>query len=227
MEKLARKVEEQMNVALLILEKAQQAVRGYDSELSAMENVAGDEIAIAKLNSLGQSSALAGYLGPLRNLIRYDNRYSKAIAAVGRDWLNAVIVKDIQSLLRVSETARKLKISRLTTVPLSEVGEIPAIQKPNFPGVLFYVTDVIECDPNLKNLVSFVFGDSAIVDSAKSAFMIARRGFRAVTLSGDVFEPDVLAFETGYAKKYSQITELLNQQAGYEGIRSALNTLHS
>ena len=227
MEKLARKVEEQMNVALLILEKAQQAVRGYDSELSAMENVAGDEIAIAKLNSLGQSSALAGYLGPLRNLIRYDNSYSEAIAAVGRDWLNAVIVKDIQSLLRVSETARKLKISRLTTVPLSEVGEIPAAQKPNFPGVMFYVTDVIECDPNLKNLVSFVFGDSVIVDSARTAFMIARRGFRAVTLSGDVFEPDVLAFETGYAKKYSQITELLNQQAGYEGIRSALNTLHN
>ncbi len=179
------------------------------------------------MNSLGQSSALAGYLGPLRNLIKYDNSYSEAIAAVGRDWLNAVIVKDIQSLLRVSETARKLKISRLTTVPLSEVGDIPAAQKPNFPGVLFYVTDIIECDPSLKNLVSFVFGDSVIVDSARTAFVIARRGFRAVTLSGDVFEPDVLAFETGYAKKYSQITDLLNQQAGYEGIRSALNTLHS
>ena len=92
---------------------------------------------------------------------------------MGRDRLNAVIVKDIQSLLRVSQTARKLKISRLTTVPLSEVGEFPAVQKPNFPGVMFYVTDVIECDPNLKNLISFVFGDSVIVDSAKTAFMIA------------------------------------------------------
>ncbi len=49
MEKLARKVEEQMNVALLILEKAQQAVRGYDSELSAMENVAGDEMSYCKV----------------------------------------------------------------------------------------------------------------------------------------------------------------------------------
>ena len=61
MEKVGRRVEEQSNVALLILEKAQEAVRSYDSELFAMENVAGDEMAIAKLNSSGQSSALAGY----------------------------------------------------------------------------------------------------------------------------------------------------------------------
>ena len=72
MEKLSKRVEEQLNIALMILERAQEAVRGYDSEMSAMENVAGDEIAISKLNSLGQSSALHGYFGPLRNLIRFN-----------------------------------------------------------------------------------------------------------------------------------------------------------
>ncbi|MDG6923914.1 MAG: chromosome segregation protein SMC, partial [Nitrososphaerota archaeon] len=224
MEKLSRRVEEQMNIALLILEKAQEAVRGYDSELSAIENVAGDEIAIAKLNSLGES-ALSGYYGPLRNLISFDNAYSQAIAAIGRDWLNAVIVKDVQSLLKVSEAARKLKISRFTTVPLSEVGEITVSQKSGIPGIIAHATEVIKCEPALTGLVNFVFGDSVIVDSPKSAFMVAKNGFRAVTLSGDVFEPDVLAFQTGYAKKYSQVAELLNQQAGYEGIRDALTAL--
>ena len=165
--------------------------------------------------------------GPLRNLIRFNENYAQAIAATGRDWLNAIIVEDVQSLLKVSETARRLKISRLTTVPLSEVGEIPACQKPNSPGVMFCVTDVIECDPNLRSLINFVFGDSVIVDSPKHAFMIARKGFRAVTLAGDVFEPDILAFATGYSKKYTQLAELLNQQAGYQGIKDVLGALHT
>ncbi|HVB12611.1 MAG TPA: chromosome segregation SMC family protein [Nitrososphaerales archaeon] len=227
MDKLSKRVEEQLNIALMILEKAQEAVRGYDSEMTALENVAGDEIAIAKLNSLGQSSALQGYYGPLRNLIRFSDDYSKAIAAIGRDWLNAIIVKDVQSLLKVSQAAKKLRISRLTTVPLSEVGEIASHQEPKSPGVVRYVTDVIECDPGLKSLINFVFGDSVIVDSPKSAFMIARKGFRAVTLAGDVFEPDILAFETGYSAKYTQLAELLNQQAGYEGIKDVLGSLRT
>ncbi|MGI0092413.1 MAG: hypothetical protein ACREBS_11965, partial [Nitrososphaerales archaeon] len=227
MEKLGRRVEEQLNVALLILEKAQEAVRSYDSELSAMENVAGEEIAIARLNNLGQSSALAGYYGPLRSLIKYDQAYSQAIAAIGRDWLNAVMVKDVPSLLRVSQAAKKLKIPRLTTVPLSEVGEIPPPQKHNvLPGVLGFVSDIIYCEQPLRGVVNFVFGDSVIVDSPKNAFVLARRGFRAVTLQGDVFEPDLLAFETGYSKKYSQIAELLAQQQSYEGIRKTLGALH-
>ncbi len=226
MEKLGRRVEDQLSLALLILEKAQEAVRDYDSELSAMENIAGDEIAITKLNSLGQSSALAGYYGPLRNLIKFDSEYARAIAAIGRDWLNAIVVKDVQALLKVTEAARKLKISRLTTIPLSEVGKIAPSERPSVPGLVNYVSDAIECDLKLKSLVNFVFGDAVIADSPKSAFMIARKGFRAVTMNGDCFEPDVLAFEIGYAKKYSQVAELLNQQAGYEGIRRALGTLH-
>jgi chromosome segregation protein len=226
MERLGRRVEEQLNVALTILEKAQEAVRSYDSELSAMENVAADEIAIAKLSSLDHSNKLEGYFGPLRNLVKFNQDYGHAIAAIGRDWLNAIVVRDIPSLLKVGEAAKRLKISRLTTVPLSEIGDIPVGATPNIPGALFYVTDVITCDPSLKNLINFVFGDSIIVDSPKNAFLVARRGFRAVTMAGDVFEPDVLAFETGYAKKYSQIAELLSQQVGYEGVRNILISLH-
>ena len=100
----------------------------------------------------------------------------------------------------MSETARRLKISALDHGSAQRSRRDPGGQKPNSPGVMFCVTDVIECDPNLRSLINFVFGDSVIVDSPKHAFMIARKGFRAVTLAGDVFEPDILAFETGYSR---------------------------
>ncbi|MCL4519176.1 MAG: chromosome segregation protein SMC, partial [Thaumarchaeota archaeon] len=227
LEKLNKRVEDQLSIAVLVLEKAQAAVRKYDSELSAMENIAAEEFAITRLESLGASSALEGYFGPLRSLIAYDTQYVQSIAAIGRDWLSAVIVRDIPSLLRVTEASKKLKISRLTSIPLSEVGSIVVSERPRFAGLLAFVSDLITCDPKIKQVVDFVFGDSVLVETPKDGFLAARRGFRAVTLQGDVFEPDVLAFETGYAKKYSQITHLLGQQETYEGIRDALNSLQA
>lgn len=226
MVKISDKVEAQLQAALAILEKAQEAVRSFDSELAAMENVAGDEIAIVKLSALVRSDGIEGYIGPLKNLISFDGKYAQAVAAIARDWLNAIVTRDVQSLLAVSRAAKRLKITRLTTVPLSEIGEISEPNKPSLPGKVSFVTDLVKTDPELRSLVNFVFGDSVVVDSPKNAFLAARRGFRAVTTAGDVFEPDILAFETGYSKKYSQVAELLGQQTGYDGIKNILATLH-
>ena len=227
MEKISQIAEAQLRVALTILEKAQDAVRSYDSELAAMENVAGDEIAIVKLNGAIRSEAIEGYVGPLRNLITFESQYAQAIAAIARDWLNAIVTMDVQSLLRISKVAKRLKIPRLTTIPLSEIGDIPEPSKPDLPGKISFTTDVVKTEPSLRSLANFVFGDSVIVDSPKNAFIAARSGFRAVTVAGDVFEPDILAFETGYSKRYSQVAELLSQQTGFEGIKNILGTLHN
>lgn len=227
LDKLNKRVEDQLSMSVVVLEKAQDAVRKYDSEVSAMENVAAEEFAITRLEGLSSSNGLDGYFGPLRNLIAYDDQYAQCIAAVGRDWLNALIVRDIPSLLRVTEASKKLKISRLTSIPLSEVGNIDISECPRFAGLIAQLSDLITCDPKIKQVVDFVFGDSVLVHSPKDGFLAARGGFRAVTLQGDVFEPEVLAFETGYSKKYSQIAHLLGQQETYEGIRDALNSLQA
>lgn len=226
MEKLGKRVDAQLAIALTILQKATEAVRDYDSEYSALENVAGEDMAIAKLNELAGSNALEGYFGPLRSQISYNQEYAQCVAAVGKDWLNAVIVRDLPALLRVTEAARKLKIGRLTAIPLKEVGKQDSdFERPDMPGMIAFVSDVVSTEKDLKPIVDFVFGDSVIVDSAKSAFVVARRGFRAVTLQGDIFEPDVLAYQTGYSKKYLQVATLLAQQKSYDGIRTVLAAL--
>ncbi|HZW57190.1 MAG TPA: chromosome segregation SMC family protein [Nitrososphaerales archaeon] len=227
-EALRKKVEEQLELALLILEKAQLAVTRYDSDLSAMESIAGEEFALTRLESLGESSALRGYLGPLRSLVQYEPVYSEAIAALGRDWLNAVVVEDMPALIRVTEASKKLKIGRLTAIPLKEVSDLETEERIRpFEGMVASVVDVVSCESRLKGLLNFIFGDSVIVESAKYAFMAARRGFRAVTLQGDIFEPEVFAFETGYSKKYAKITSLLSQQETFEGIKTALASLRA
>ena len=222
-EKLRKKVEQQLDIAAIILEKTQGAVVKYDSDLAAMESVAGEEIALARLESLGGSSAISGYLGPLRSLVSFDQEYAQAIAAIGRDWLNAVVVEDLDCLIKTTEAAKKLKISRLTTIPLKEVGDFKEPSVPSsLQGVIARVSSVVHSDLKLKRVVNFVFGDALVIDSPRNAFVAARRGFRAVTLQGDVFEPELLAFETGYSKKYAKITDLLAKQESFEGIKKVL-----
>lgn len=226
-EKVQKKVSEQLDIALMILEKAQLAVTKYDSDLSAIENIAGEEIALARLENLGESAKLEGYIGPLRTVMNYSKEYSQAIAALGKDWLNAIIVEDMGALIRITETAKKLKISRLTAIPLSEVRDLQKGYVKPFEGLVCPVADIVTCDPKLRGLVNFVFGDSLVVRSPKHAFIAARRGYRAVTLQGDVFEPELLAFQTGYSKKYAKIASLLGQQETFEGLRSALLALRN
>ncbi|MDA4130170.1 MAG: chromosome segregation protein SMC [Thaumarchaeota archaeon] len=225
-DRLSKRVEAQLGIALLILEKAQEAVRDYDSEVSALENVAGEEMAISKLDQLGMSSALEGYYGPLRSLISYDSQFAQAVAAIGKEWMDAIIVRDMTSLLRVMEAAKKLKIGRMTAIPLKEVGEIEPLGQGGRPGMISFMTEIVSTEPRLRSVVNFVFGDSVLVDSPKEAFVLARRGFRAVTLQGDIFEPDVLAYQTGYSKKYLQVATLLAQQKSYDGIKYVLASLH-
>jgi chromosome segregation protein len=229
-ERLSKKVEQQLDIAASIIQKTQNAIMKYDSDLSAMESVAAEEIALKRLESLGGTNAINGYLGPLRSLISYDSEYSQAVAAIGREWLNAIVVENVQALIKATQAAKKLKISRLTTIPLSEVGEFNAIKlshSSRHVGMIAPISQLIRCEKEYRRIVNFVFGDAVLVDSPSSAFVAARKGFRAVTLQGDIFEPEVFAFETGYSKRYAQITNLLNSQEGFESIRRILGSFRS
>ncbi len=213
LEKLRKSIELQLSLAASIVEKTQGVVTRYDSDILAMESVAAEEIAISKLEGLGDANAIKGYIGPLRTRISYDLKYSQAVAALGKEWLNSVIVSDVNALTQTMVAAKKLHISKLTTIPLSEVA---AVERSSFPrsieGMIVPVAELVRCEKRFRSLVNFVFGDAIIVDSPRNAFLAARKGFRAVTLDGDAFEPEVLAFQTGYSRKYAKLSNLLGKQ---------------
>jgi chromosome segregation protein len=227
-ESLRRKIEEQLDIAALIVQKTQSVVAKFDSDLAALENVAAEEIALSRLESLGEENAIPGYLGPLRSLVSYDPRYSLAIGAIGREWLNAIIVEDIDALIKITELARKLKISRFIAIPLSEVTSFQESNTmPSGNGIISPATMVLNCSEKYRGILNFIFGDAVIVDSPSNAFLAARIGFRAVTLQGDVFEPEVFAFETGYSKRYAQLANILGKQQGFENIKEILGSFRA
>jgi chromosome segregation protein len=228
LDKIGKGLRLQLDIATSIIERTQIAVTKYDSNLQAMESVAGEEIALSRLEALAEEKALRGYLGPVRSKISYDSRYSQAVAALGRDWLNAVLVSDIDALIKTMQAAKKLKISKITAIPLREVYDTQ-MSSTDVPvqGMIAWACDVIKTEKRFRKVVNFIFGEAVVVDSAKNAFLAARRGYRAVTLQGDLFEPSVFAFQTGYSKKYARLSELLAKQKSFDSIKSTLGAFRS
>ncbi|MCX8191223.1 MAG: hypothetical protein N3F06_00255, partial [Nitrososphaerales archaeon] len=151
-----------------------------------------------------------------------------AVLAIGRKWMKTVVVRDLNAMLKVAELIKKFKIGRLTIIPLSEISDTSKVNPPNVEGVIGVLADVIkarEDKEDFNGLVNFIFGDTVLVNSTRSAYIVASRGFRSVSLNGDIFEPKAMAFETGLIKKLAQIVRLIGDERSFSTVKEALSSL--
>lgn len=223
--KIKERLENEIESATTILEKVRGTVIKYDSQKSVVEQVLIEELGFQKLKELANAGLIDGFIDKFENLISYEHQYEKAVLAIGKKWMKSVIVKDINAMLKAAELIRRFKIGRLTIIPLSEISNTSKVNPPNIDGVIGVLADVIKVDKDFIGLVNFIFGDTILVDSTRSAYIVASRGFKSVSINGDVFEPKVMAFETGLIKRLSQIMGLIGDEKSFSTVKEALTSL--
>ncbi|MGQ9469917.1 MAG: AAA family ATPase, partial [Nitrososphaerales archaeon] len=219
------KLKNEIKKATYTLDKASKAVLKYEAQRSVADNIISDEVSIKKLEELSEAGAIDGFIGRLDDLIEYEDKYELAVLASAGKLIKAIVVKDLTNMLKIAEVAKRLKMGRLTAIPLSEVSSITRITPPLIDGVIGLVSDFISIDEGLEGIVNFIFGDTVLVSSHRVAFIISSRGFRAVTLNGDLFEPKGSAFETGYITKMDAIIDLIHDEASFSAVKEALKPL--
>ncbi|MEM3708987.1 MAG: AAA family ATPase, partial [Nitrososphaerales archaeon] len=219
------RLESEIEKAIYTLEKASRAVIRYEAQRSVADSIIPEEISIKKLKEISEAGAIDGLIGKLGDLIKYDEKYEAAVIASAGKLMRAIIVKDITSMLRIAEIAKRLKMGRLLMIPLSEFSRITKITPPMIDGVIGRLSDFISADESLEGIVDFVFGDTILVSSHKAAFIVSSKGFRAVTLNGDLFESKHLAFEIGLIKKMDALADLAYDEASFLAIKEALKPL--
>ncbi len=192
-----RRLAKDISQAEAVLEDATQTVTKYVSGRELAERFFGEELNATKVEELARSGAVDGFRGVLSSHISYDQKYAAAVRAAGRDWVSAFLVDDMGSLVQLATMAKKLRTGRVGILPISELEGTPVLEPPAEEGVLGNVADFVRCDKGDAPAVDFVFGNTLLVDTAKKAFVLARRGHRCVTLNGDLFEPKAAAMETG------------------------------
>jgi chromosome segregation protein len=217
-------VEREISEAGKIASSAKEAVVEFVTQRELAETVAAEEKALRSIEELGQVGAITGIYGRLRNLIKIDRAYKKAIEAAAAGWLEAMIVKDINAAFLCNETLKKMKLGRIKIIPVEAALNPRSLKIPERAGVTGSASAFIKCERNYEPAVNYVFGDTLVVSDDKIAFALSNQGYRSVTVNGDVYEAGG-AFEGGFYRAPINFSTIIPSETAIKSLDEAVKAL--
>ncbi len=217
--------EREITEAGKIANSAKEAVIEFVTQRELAETVAAEEKALRSIEELGDLGVIAGVYGRLRNLIKIDRSYKKAIDATAAGWLDALVVKDIDSAFMCTETLRRMKLGRIKIIPLQGTTAPKPFKNPERDGISGVASEFVKCDKNHEVAVNYVFGDTLVVADDKIAFALSNEGYRAVTINGDLYEPG--AFESGYYRAPIDFSTIIPSENAIKSLDEAVTALQT
>ncbi|MEM3579519.1 MAG: chromosome segregation SMC family protein, partial [Candidatus Bathyarchaeia archaeon] len=224
--KIAQKeaIEREIAEAGKIADSAKAAVIEFATQREIAETVASEEKALRSIEELGELGVIQGVYGRLRNLIKVDSAYKRAIEAAAAGWLDAVVVKDFDAAFTCAETLRRMKLGRIKIIPLQGTSSTKTIKVPQREGVNGTAPLFIKCEKHYEPAVNFVFGDTLIVSDEKTAFTLSNEGYRVVTVDGDLYEAGG-AFESGYYRAPIDFSAIIPSEKAIKSLDEAVSAL--
>ncbi|MBN2368787.1 chromosome segregation protein SMC, partial [Candidatus Woesearchaeota archaeon] len=220
------------NARARLLKAKEELAKLNAKQASLSERFAGD-IAIQRILEL--KSKVKGIYGTVSNLGEVSSEYTVALEVAAGSKVKSIVVDTDKT---ASECINYLKQNRLGTASFLPLNRMKAsVPRPevshalNSPGVKGRAIDLIKFDPKFRNVFSYVFGNTVIVDNINVARNIGVGKLRMATLDGDLTELSG-AMHGGFRKKLaggfqekelgSQIKELESQDADLESVVSNL-----
>ncbi|HJU85364.1 MAG TPA: chromosome segregation SMC family protein [Nitrososphaeraceae archaeon] len=206
-----RKVESETSDLRLLLEKAISIDTEYEFQASAARDMMNEDYAIAEITRSGLDSAIRGLVC---DLITWEKRYEKSVLAAGVDLMKAIVVDDVRSMLSLLEFAKTKKLPRLKIISLDLLRMMQKADDHNNRKV----------DENNANIIGtlnhfvysefivlpdFLFANIYLVKNARSAYLLAMQGYRAVSVDGELFEPLGPAVCADFGSKIARFSEAL------------------
>jgi chromosome segregation protein len=217
--------EREITEAGKIANSAKEAVIEFATQRELAETVAAEEKALRSIEELGDLGVIAGVYGRLRNLIKIDKSFKKALDAAAIGWLDALVVRDIDSAFMCTETLRRMKLGRIKIIPLQGVMIPKIFQPPAREGIIGVASSFVKCDKDHEAAVTYVFGDTLIVADDKTAFALSNESYRAVTVNGDLYEPG--AFEGGYYRAPIDFSAIIPSENAIKSLDEAVKALQT
>jgi len=218
-------VEKEIAEAEKIASSAKDAVIEFATQRDLAATIAAEEKALRSIEEMGNVGAINGIHGRLRNLIKIDKSFKKAIEAAATGWLDALVVSNIDCAFTCFETLRRMKLGRIKIIPLQ--GAITQKRKPtpNREGVVGALSSFMKYDSQYELAVNYVFGDTIVVSNDRVGFALSNEGYRAVTVNGDLFEPG--AFESGYYRAPIDFSTIIPSENALKSLDEAVNALQT
>jgi chromosome segregation protein len=183
-----RNIRSTLEGANKLAKEAEVTITQFNAKRDLWKNIVTEEKAQARIKEMGEAGALKGYHGPLRSLIKIDLKYQRAVRPASNGWIDAMIVDDLETAVDCIESLKKTKLGRMRFIPLKDVNTPEPLNEIDDSGVVGYIPNLLRYDEVYAPAVYLIWGDTFIAKNRRVAMGLARKGYRAVTLSGDVFE---------------------------------------
>ncbi len=218
-------VQKEIAEAEKIASSAKDAVIEFATQRDLAATIAAEEKALRGIEEMSEVGAISGIHGRLRNLIKIDKSFKKAIEAAATGWLDALVVKDIDIAFTCFETLRRMKLGRIKIIPLQGAITVKNKAPPKREGIMGSLSSFMKYDGNFELAVNYVFGDTIVASNDKTAFALSNEGYRAVTVNGDLYEPG--AFESGYYRAPIDFSTIIPSEGALKSLDEAVKALQT
>jgi chromosome segregation protein len=217
--------ENTISKSLEVLSRAETITLEYEAQTNIAKDIMNEDTSIAELRPKYYEF---GVLGLVHEVLSWDKAYERAILAAGSDWMKAFVVKDVKSMLSVALYAKSRKLPRLKIIPLEILSTIKKRtinrkDRRNVTGIIGNLADFVKSD--YISLVDFIFGTTFIVRTPSVGYLLAKRGYRVVSVMGDLFEPDLTSTCFDFGSKISDLSEAIVLRDSIGGMRQRLDCL--
>ncbi|MBT4352672.1 chromosome segregation protein SMC [archaeon] len=178
-------------------------------------------MAIAKILEL--KNRLKGIIGTVTELGRVDKKYALAMEVAAGAKLKSIVVDNDKTAAECISYLKKNRLGIATFLPLNKVRgvrpDVEADKLENKTGVHGKAINLIKFDHKYKNIYSYVFGNTVIVENIGVARQIGIGTARMVSLEGDIAEKSG-AMQGGFRQKSKGLgfmeKELVSEIEGLE-----------
>ncbi len=211
---------EELEMSKKITDNAEKAILKYDEKMKLAKNILTEDHAIATLSKDFKNLGITGYVF---SLLKWDEKFQKAIIASGNEWMKSIVVKDIKSMVILAEFSKNNGIPFLKIIPteLLDGGKIKKI--PDDPSILGLLSEFVYCE--IKNLPEFLFGNIILTKNPVTAYLLSKNGYKAVSITGEIFFPNLSLMQFDYGSKISDLTKDILSSHSIESLKIAMEKL--
>jgi chromosome segregation protein len=216
------KLEKEVAGSADLLVRAENLVNKFEERANIAKNAMNEDLAIAELMKEKDKFSICGLV---YDLLRWDRYYERPIFAAGSEWMKAFVVNDIKSMIMIAAYAKEQKLPRLRIIPLDVIGRFKENRDMprDHPNVIGRLSDFVHSD--YEKLTAFLFSDILLVRNSSTAFMLSRKGYRSVSIDGELFESDGGSMSVDFGGRITDMTKAIAFGGSVENLRTMITKL--
>jgi len=144
--------------------------------------------AVARVLQLRDEGEIEGIHGTVAELGTIDPEFAVALEIAGGSRLSYIVVEDEDVATECIKILKRERAGRASFIPLNRIKARRPSHIPDDERVIGYAMDLVKFDPKFLPAFEFVFSDTIVTEDFATAKRMGFKGWRAVSLDGDLVE---------------------------------------